>query len=206
MRTQLSDDAWASLAKSLDVEEAALKAVAAVEAAGAGFLRGEPPRPKILFEAHAFHRLTGGRFAKQAPNLSHPTWDRSRYAGSRGRGVEAARSGVQPRSARGAASRELGPVPDHGVQLRLLRLPRRRGVRREAARRRRRAAGVLRALHRAAAVPAGVARQAVAEVRRGVQRPGAGEEPLRREDRRRLCTVRCARRPEAARAGKRRRA
>ena len=34
MRTQLSDDAWASLAKSLDVEEAALKAVAAVEAAG----------------------------------------------------------------------------------------------------------------------------------------------------------------------------
>jgi len=29
MRTQLSDDAWASLAKSLDVEEAALKAVAA---------------------------------------------------------------------------------------------------------------------------------------------------------------------------------
>ena len=82
MRTQLSDDAWASLAKSLDVEEAALKAVAAVEAAGAGFLRGEPPRPKILFEAHAFHRLTGGRFAKQAPNLSHPTWDRSRYSGS----------------------------------------------------------------------------------------------------------------------------
>ena len=82
MRTQLSDDAWASLAKSLDVEEAALQAVAAVEAAGAGFLRGEPPRPKILFEAHAFHRLTGGRFAKQAPNLSHPTWDRSRYAGS----------------------------------------------------------------------------------------------------------------------------
>ena len=47
-----------------------------------GFLRGEPPRPKILFEAHAFHRLTGGRFAKQAPNLSHPTWDRSRYSGS----------------------------------------------------------------------------------------------------------------------------
>ena len=82
MRTQLSDDAWASLAKSLDVEEAALKAVAAVEAAGTGFLRGEPPRPKILFEAHAFHRLTGGRFAAQAPNLSHPTWDRSRYSGS----------------------------------------------------------------------------------------------------------------------------
>jgi hypothetical protein len=82
MRTQVSDEAWERLAKSLDVEAAALKAVATVEAAGAGFLPGEPPRPKILFEAHAFHRLTAGRFAKQAPNLSNPTWNRKLYAGS----------------------------------------------------------------------------------------------------------------------------
>ncbi|RPI60066.1 MAG: DUF3380 domain-containing protein, partial [Lysobacterales bacterium] len=80
MSTQVSDEAWASLAQALDVEAAALRAVATVEAAGAGFLPGDPPRPKILFEAHAFHRLTGGRFAPQAPNLSHPAWDRSRYA------------------------------------------------------------------------------------------------------------------------------
>jgi hypothetical protein len=82
MRTQVSDEAWASLAKSLDVEEAALRAVATVESAGAGFLAGEPPRPKILFEAHAFHRLTGGRFAPHAPTLSNAAWDRASYAGT----------------------------------------------------------------------------------------------------------------------------
>lgn len=82
MRTQISDDAWAKLARSLDVEEAVLRAVAAVEAQGNGFLGGEPPRPKILFEAHAFHRLTGGRFAEQAPSLSRATWDRTLYAKS----------------------------------------------------------------------------------------------------------------------------
>src|SRR5215207_8348980 len=80
MSTQLSDETWARLARSLDVEEAALRAVATVESAGAGFLRGEPPRPKILFEAHAFHRLTGGRFAPLAPSLSNATWDRALYA------------------------------------------------------------------------------------------------------------------------------
>src|SRR5688572_29863395 len=80
MTTQVSAEAWTSLARALDVEEAALKAVATVEAAGTGFLPGEPQRPKILFEAHAFHRLTGGRFAAQAPNLSNATWDRSKYA------------------------------------------------------------------------------------------------------------------------------
>jgi hypothetical protein len=80
MSTQLSDETWARLAKSLDVEEAALRAVATVESAGAGFLPGEPPRPKILFEAHAFHRLTGGRFAPLAPSLSNAIWDRALYA------------------------------------------------------------------------------------------------------------------------------
>jgi hypothetical protein len=82
MSTQLSDQAWTDLAKALDVEEAALKAVAAVETAGSGFVPGAPPRPKILFEGHAFHRLTGGRFAKREPNLSHPKWDRAQYSGS----------------------------------------------------------------------------------------------------------------------------
>jgi hypothetical protein len=80
MSTQVSDAAWEKLAKSLDVEAAALHAVAAVESAGAGFVAGQPPRPKILFEAHAFHRLTGGRFAEQAPTLSSATWDRALYA------------------------------------------------------------------------------------------------------------------------------
>jgi hypothetical protein len=76
------DDAWKSLAKSLDVEAATLKAVASVEAAGSGFLPKDPTRPKILFEGHAFHRLTGGRFAQQRPDLSYPKWDKTKYSGS----------------------------------------------------------------------------------------------------------------------------
>jgi hypothetical protein len=75
-------DPWTTLAKSLDVEAAALKAVAAVEAAGSGFLPNDPAKPKILFEGHAFHRLTGGRFATQRPDLSYPKWDRTKYSGT----------------------------------------------------------------------------------------------------------------------------
>ena len=75
-------DPWTTLAKSLAVEAAVLKAVAAVEAAGSGFLPNDPGKPKILFEGHAFHRLTGGRFATQWPDLSYPKWDRTKYAGT----------------------------------------------------------------------------------------------------------------------------
>jgi hypothetical protein len=83
MSSQLSTgDPWTTLAKSLDVEAAALKAVAAVEAAGSGFLPNDPAKPKILFEGHAFHRLTGGRFAAQRPDLSYPKWDRTKYSGT----------------------------------------------------------------------------------------------------------------------------
>ena len=82
MKTEISEQAWSAAARELDVEVAALKAVASVESAGTGFLPGEPPRPKVLFEGHAFHRLTGGRFAAQAPGLSYPKWDRTKYSGS----------------------------------------------------------------------------------------------------------------------------
>lgn len=51
MKTEVSAQAWRDVARELDVEESALKAVASVEAAGTGFLPGEPPRPKVLFEA-----------------------------------------------------------------------------------------------------------------------------------------------------------
>jgi hypothetical protein len=78
----LTDDSWKRLAKSLEVEAAALRAVAAVEAAGSGFLPNDPARPKILFEGHAFHRLTGGRFATQRPDLSYVKWDRTKYSGT----------------------------------------------------------------------------------------------------------------------------
>jgi hypothetical protein len=73
MSTRVSQgDSWAALAASLDVEVATLRAVAAVEAAGSGFLPDDPTRPKILFEGHAFHRLTGGRFGNARPDLSYP--------------------------------------------------------------------------------------------------------------------------------------
>jgi hypothetical protein len=78
----LTDDSWKTLGKSLAVEPAALKAVAAVEGAGSGFLPKDPTKPKILFEGHAFHRLTGGRFAAQRPDLSYPKWDKTKYSGS----------------------------------------------------------------------------------------------------------------------------
>jgi hypothetical protein len=77
-----AEDSWNTLAKSLQVEAAALRAVATVEAAGAGFLPNDPTKPKILFEGHAFHRLTGGRFAAERPDLSYPKWDKTKYSGT----------------------------------------------------------------------------------------------------------------------------
>ena len=49
-------------------EVAAIQAVIDVEAAGDGFL--SDGRPKILFERHVFHRLTGGRFDVINPLVS----------------------------------------------------------------------------------------------------------------------------------------
>ncbi|GAB3381663.1 N-acetylmuramidase domain-containing protein [Lysobacter fragariae] len=83
MNTVIEEQAWADYARALGVESATLHAVAEVEAAGAGFL--PPPngdKPKILFEGHAFHRLTGGRFSKAHPGISYPKWDRKKYSGS----------------------------------------------------------------------------------------------------------------------------
>src|SRR5262245_13194834 len=64
------------------VEEAALRAVAAVESSGSGFLAPPSDLPKVLFEGHAFHRLTQGRFDEVEPTLSFPKWTKEHYAGS----------------------------------------------------------------------------------------------------------------------------
>jgi hypothetical protein len=48
-----------------------LWSVLSVETSGCGFLPDR--RPKILFERHIFHRLTGGRFDDVDPNVSQPT-------------------------------------------------------------------------------------------------------------------------------------
>ena len=78
-RHMVSADAWSQLAKSLGVEEPALRAVAEVESAGSGFL-ADRDLPKILFEGHAFHRLTGGRFDAHK-DISYPKWDKTKYKG-----------------------------------------------------------------------------------------------------------------------------
>lgn len=78
----VSDSKWIELAARLNAEVAALKAIAAVESSGSGFLPAPDGRPKILFEGHIFHRLTAGRFSAAHPNLSYPKWDRKQYSGS----------------------------------------------------------------------------------------------------------------------------
>ena len=52
------------------IEGAALWAVLSVETSGCGYLGDR--RPKILFERHIFHRLTGGQYDHAAPDVSQP--------------------------------------------------------------------------------------------------------------------------------------
>lgn len=76
----ITDEKWIALAETLQVEKAVLQAVAEVESGGTGFLPTSPPKPKVLFEGHYFHRLTAGRFAASHPTLSFPKWTRQHYA------------------------------------------------------------------------------------------------------------------------------
>lgn len=76
----ITEEKWVALAQTLQVELATLRAVAEVESGGSGFLATTPPRPKVLFEGHYFHRLTGGRFGAAHPTISYPTWTRTHYA------------------------------------------------------------------------------------------------------------------------------
>jgi len=78
----VADQAWRDFAQALQVEEAVLRAVAEVESNSDGFLSPPSDRPKILFEGHAFHRLTGGRYSHDHPEISYPRWSRRKYADS----------------------------------------------------------------------------------------------------------------------------
>ncbi|MDI9239905.1 N-acetylmuramidase family protein [Lysobacter sp. LF1] len=82
MIREITEQAWSACALRLAVDEAALRAVAEVESSGSGFLPPPSQQPKVRFEGHVFHRLTGGRFDTTAPRLSYARWDRSKYAGS----------------------------------------------------------------------------------------------------------------------------
>jgi hypothetical protein len=81
MSTALTDEDFARAAKELNVEVAAVRAVAEVEAAGAGFL--PDGRPAVLYEAHIFHKHSKGAHAnakdRRGVKLSSLKWNRSLY-------------------------------------------------------------------------------------------------------------------------------
>lgn len=81
MSRTLADDDFARAAKELNVEVAAIRAVAEVEAAGAGFL--PDGRPSVLYEAHIFHKHTKGAHGaavdRRGIKLSSLNWNRSLY-------------------------------------------------------------------------------------------------------------------------------
>lgn len=72
----LTEADFAASAQRLGVTPAHVKAVAKVEASGAGFFAG---RPLILFEPHRFSKATKGRFDRSNPSVSYPKWDAKRY-------------------------------------------------------------------------------------------------------------------------------
>jgi hypothetical protein len=76
---RLTDSDYADCATSLSCQVAAVRAVVAVESSGGGFL--PDGRPKILFEAKYFHKLTNGRYDGTHPNISSPVWNKKLYKG-----------------------------------------------------------------------------------------------------------------------------
>ncbi len=65
----LSDADYTDAATALGVEVAAIKAAAEVETSGEAF--DKSGRPRILFERHYFHRLTGGQFSAGHADISN---------------------------------------------------------------------------------------------------------------------------------------
>ena len=159
MSTHVPEQAWADLARVLDVEPAALKAVAAVEAAGSGFVTiGDRVQPKNLFEGHAFHRLTGGRFARASAESQLREVGPNEDAGSRpvsGCVSTAACASIVPRR----CSPRAGACSRSWVRLCILRLLRRGDVVAQQHAGADEQMDLLRALHRAAAVSGSAARQ-----------------------------------------------
>jgi hypothetical protein len=75
----LGDDDYEEVSGQLGCELAAIKAVAQVESRGKGFLSDN--RPKILFEAHVFSRLTGHKYDVTHKGISSRTWNKNLYKG-----------------------------------------------------------------------------------------------------------------------------
>jgi len=71
----VSDAELAGAAQALGCKLADIKAVSHVEAPRGGFLPAPDNRPVILFESHAFHTNTGGRYDATHPGISTPSWE-----------------------------------------------------------------------------------------------------------------------------------
>ena len=67
-------------AKKMGCDAPAVWAVCDVESGGSGFL--PDGRPRILFEAHIFSRLTNHQYDRSYPNISSPVWNQALYGAS----------------------------------------------------------------------------------------------------------------------------
>ena len=74
----LTVDDFAAAAARLGVEREAIQAVVQVESGPLGAFAADG-RPTILYEPHIFSRQTNRRYDATNPNVSYPTWDRTRY-------------------------------------------------------------------------------------------------------------------------------
>lgn len=76
-REPLSAADFAASAQRLGCEVAAVQAVVEVESGASAF--GADGKPTILYEPHIFSRLTNRRYDASNPNVSYPSWDRTKY-------------------------------------------------------------------------------------------------------------------------------
>jgi hypothetical protein len=74
----LTVDDFAAAAQRLGCEREAIQAVVQVES-GPGGAFSPDGRPVILYEPHIFSRRTQRRYDATHPNISYPSWDRTRY-------------------------------------------------------------------------------------------------------------------------------
>ncbi|ABI72196.1 hypothetical protein Sfri_2350 [Shewanella frigidimarina NCIMB 400] len=77
--SSVSESDYLDIANQLGCKVAAIKAVADVESSGDAFFSNG--KPKILFEAHIFARLTNHKYDQSHPSVSSRTWNRSLYTG-----------------------------------------------------------------------------------------------------------------------------
>ena len=79
MSKLLTEQHFKDAATNIEAEVAAIKAVAEVESAGDGFFKDG--RPKILFEAHIFGKLTNHKYTDSHPHISSKKWNKALYKG-----------------------------------------------------------------------------------------------------------------------------